>query len=252
VGGLAFCIRADIQDNGSMSGESGKDGGQRGPIDLRKRADDELRYHHNGAGVARADKSLGLAISNQLGSHAYRAVLLPSDRDGDRVIHRDDFRSIDYFNARASPVSATAPESATPAMLVEFRLNLLRSADEDDPDSQIASSFERAFDLARRSVIATHGIHCDLEHKDLGIVNFKFQISNFKRYAANSEGSKIRNSKFEICLFFFFHLDDDAAAVKPTFGTHTMRQARLAAMGTASHGRRSQMIMSPALARARL
>jgi len=62
--------------------------------------------------------------------------------------------------------------------------------------------------------------------------------------------SEFRNP--QSTLLFFFHLDDDAAAVKSTLGTHTMRQARLAAMGTASHGRRSQVIVSPALARARL
>src|SRR6185503_4833264 len=131
------------------------------------------------------------------------------------------------------------------------RLNLLRSPDEDDADSKIARGFERAFDLARRSIIATHGIHCDLEHKDLGIADFS--IADFRlEVARHSLKSAIANRQSAIRLFFFFHLDDDAAAIKPTLGTHTMRQARLAAMGTASHGRRGQVIVSPALACARL
>ncbi len=53
-------------------------------------------------------------------------------------------------------------------------------------------------------------------------------------------------------LLFFFHFDSNAPTIKAALGAHAMWRARLAAVRAIANRRRHQMIVRPALARARL
>src|SRR6266851_5154283 len=136
-----------------------------GTIDFRKRADYQLRGHHDRAGIARAHQCLSLSVAHQLGGDADGAVLLASNSDSHRVIHGYDLLRVDYLNARGSPRAAGAAEGPVPAMFIEFRLNLLGSPHKDHADAQVARSFYGSLDLAGWSIIATHCVHSDLKHK---------------------------------------------------------------------------------------
>src|SRR5262249_49838528 len=90
---LGADVGADV-DEDARTLEGGHDGGDAGPADILEEAPEEQTAGDHGAGVAGADDTLDLLLSQQLPATAYGVIGLLAQGDDGTLVHADGLGTV--------------------------------------------------------------------------------------------------------------------------------------------------------------
>src|SRR6185312_10393113 len=88
---FAVDIGAYIEQDRSFSRRSGENGGQRGTINARQRAQDHLGSRHGCAGIAYSDKPGSTPLADEPQANTHRRIALAAHSSRSLLAHADDF-----------------------------------------------------------------------------------------------------------------------------------------------------------------
>ncbi len=97
--GAAIDVGAEVEHGGRAAGDIGHLASDRGPVDAVERLEHEARDRHQRAGIAGRDGGLGGAVLDLVDRDAHRRVALATQRDFERIVHRDDLAGRDDLDA---------------------------------------------------------------------------------------------------------------------------------------------------------
>src|SRR5262245_6059925 len=148
-------VRADIQ-NDATALRDGHDSGDAGPVDALEEPLGSHTARDNGPGVASADKAIHLTGGQQLPAAEDGGVRLSAQRLGRLLLHFDDLRRVNHFNAPGRQLCR-----------VEQWIELRPVADKDNGQVRVGLKRQPSAVYGRgRPMIAAHRVEGD-PHRSL-------------------------------------------------------------------------------------